>query len=234
MARARPTPRTTRPRGYRGALVLAVGAAIGLTAIGVAGAARRQPEPPPLQRQIEDEIDAMVDAGVPADSPKVELLEEQVDELQRGNRATPRPEPGVDLGERVAEARAAERAEERAPSGAPGAARQNTTRGVPTGPAWDRGVVECEPVPGVLTAEEVADATCVSVPQPDGSNRYVAVGGDGVVRTVAFGDDGAIGRRPDRPLPPGLARGKASFAPTDGGDLRVNVPGRASVTIEVD
>jgi hypothetical protein len=184
----------------------------------------------------------MIDSGVPADDPKVEMLEAQVDELRRSTRANPPREPGVDLGRRVADAKAAEQAADRArdravrtragSAASAGIAGQATTAGVPTGPAWQSGTVECEPVPQILTAREVAGATCLGVPQPDGSTRYVAVGRDGVVRTVAFGPDGQVRRGPDR-LMPGGAAPDATVAPTDAGDIRVTVGGRAPVTVDV-
>jgi hypothetical protein len=228
------TPRRSRPRrrnvsrhGLGGHRRLALGAAvvasIGLTAVGVAGATRQQPAPTEAERQVRREIAAMIDSGVPADDPKVEMLEAQVDELRRSTRAHPPREPGVDLGRRVADAKAAGKA---------GIAGWATTAGVPSGPAWQSGTVECEPVPQILTAREVAGAICVGVPQPDGSTRYVAVGRDGVVRTAAFGPDGQVRRGPDRRVPNGAAPG-ATVAPTDAGDIRVTVGGRAPVTVDV-
>jgi hypothetical protein len=216
----------------------AVVASIGLTAVGVAGASRRQPAPTEAERQVQREIDAMIDSGVPADDAKVEMLEAQADELRRSTQADPPKEPGVDLGQRVAKAKAAEQAADRARDLAvrsrarsAGVAGQATTAGVSTGPAWQSGTVECEPIPQILTAQEVAAATCLGVPQPDGSTRYVAVGRDGVVRTVAFGPDGNVRRGPDRLVPDGAAPG-ATVAPTAAGDIQVTVGGRA-VTVDV-
>jgi hypothetical protein len=244
--RTRPHRPTGPRRGLGGHRTLALGAAvvasIGLTAVGVAGATRRQPLPTEAERQVQREIDAMIDSGVPADDAKVEMLEEQVDELRRSTRADPPKEPGVDLGRRVADAKAAEQAAGRArervvrtragSAASAGSAGQATTAGVPTGPAWQSGTVECEPIPQILTAQEVAGATCLGVPQPDGSTRYVAVGRDGVVRTVAFGPDGQVRRGLDRPMPGGAAPG-ATVGPTAGGDIRVTVGGRAPVTVDV-
>jgi hypothetical protein len=224
-------------------LAAAIVAAIGLTVVGVAGADRSQPAPSEAERQIQGQIDAMVDSGIPEDDPKVELLEDQVEELQRGTRADPPPEPGVELGERVADAQAADKAADRAQQQATrsragsvasaGIAGQATTGGTPTGPAWQSGTVECEPVPQVLTAKELAGATCASVPQPDGSSRYVAVGRDGVVRTVDFGTDGKVSRSPDRQVPGGVKPGTTTVAPTDRGDIQVTVRGKAPVTVDV-
>jgi hypothetical protein len=238
---------TSRRNGLSGprrvALSAAVVASLGLTAVGVAGASRRQPAPTEVERQVQREIDSMIDSGVPEDHPKVEMLEAQVDELRRGARADPPKEPGVDLRQRVADARAADRAADLARDRAvrtraglaasAGVAGQATTAGVPTGPAWQSGTVECEPVPQILTAEDVAGATCLSVPQPDGSTRYVAVGRDGVVRTVAFGADGKVGRGPDRQVPGGVAPGATAVGPTPAGDIRVTVRGKAPVTVDV-
>jgi hypothetical protein len=232
------TPRPSRSstaiarRGLSGrhrlGLAAAVVATIGLTAVGVAGANGGQPGPSDAERQIQDQIDAMVDSGIHEDDPKVELLEDQLEELRRGTRADPPPEPGVDLADRVADAQAADKATDN------GAGRaQATTGGVPTGPAWQSGTVECEPVPQLLTAEELAGAICVSVPQPDGSSRYVAVGRDGMVRTVAFAADGKVTRSPDRRVPGGVAAGTTTVAPTDAGDIHVTVRGRAPVTVDV-
>jgi hypothetical protein len=71
------------------------------------------------------------------------------------------------------------------------------------------------------------------VPQPDGSSRYVAVGGDGVVRTVAFGADGKVGRSPDRQVPGGVAPGAPTVVPTPAGDVQVTVRVKAPVTVDV-
>jgi hypothetical protein len=225
------------------ALGAAIVASIGLTLVGVAGAARRQPEPTEVERQVQREIDRMIESGVPEDHPKVEMLEEQVDELRRGDRANPPTEPGVDLRQRVADAKAAERAADRArdQTGRTGAgsaatadvAGQATAAGVPTGPSWQSGTVECEPVPQVLTTDEIAGATCLSVPQPDGTTRYVAVGRDGVVRTVAFGADGNVRRGPDRRVPGGVTPGATAVGPTAAGDIRVAAQGKAPVTVDV-
>jgi hypothetical protein len=237
MTRRRTRPhRPSPPRGGLGghrrlAFGAAVVASIGLTAVGVAGASRRQPAPTEAERQVQREIDAMIDSGVPADDAKVEMLEAQVDELRRSTQADPPSEPGVDLGQRVAEAKAAEQAADRARDLAARSRARSPAAAAPTGPAWESGTVECEPIPQILTAEEVAGATCVGVPQPDGSTRYVAVGRDGVVRTVAFGPEGNVRRGPDRLVPGGAAAG-ASVAPTTAGDVRVTVGGR-TVTIDL-
>jgi hypothetical protein len=235
-------------RGRRAALAAAVVATAGLTAIGVAGAGRQQPAPTALEQQLQDEIDAMVAAGLPEDDPKVQLLEDQVEDLRRGRGIRPPKEPGVDLGDLVADARAADnasrRAAERAAAGADdadgqaGTAQAGTAEAVAGAPetsasGWPSGPVECEPVPGVLTAEDVAGATCASVAQPDGSSRYVAVGGDGTVRAVAFGADGSVRRHADRPVPGGVTAGATSVTPTAEGDIQVQSRGKAPVTVDL-
>jgi hypothetical protein len=230
-------------RGRRAALAAAVVATAGLTAIGVAGAGRQQPAPTALEQQLQEEIDAMVAAGVPENDPKVELLEDQVEDLRRGREVRPPKEPGVDLGDLVADAREADKATsqaaERAAAGANGAAAQAGTAGAPAAApevsmsGWPSGPVECEPVPGVLTAEDVAGAACASVAQPDGSSRYVAVGRDGTVRAVAFGADGSVRRHADRPVPGGVAAGATSVTPTAEGDIQVQSRGKAPVTVDL-
>jgi hypothetical protein len=239
--------RHRRPgRARRVALAAAIVATAGSTAIGVAGARREQPAPTPVERQLQEEIDTMVAAGVPEDDPKVELLRDQVEELRRGRRTNAPKEPGVDLRDVVADARAADRANRQAVDRAAASAATGEAAGtdrssaptagqarVPSAAGWPSGPVECEPVPGVLTAEEVAGATCASVAQPDGSSRYVAVGRDGTVRTAAFGADGSVRRHPDRPVPGGVAAGRPSVTPTAEGDIQVTSPGKAPVAVDI-
>jgi hypothetical protein len=62
-------------------------------------------------------------------------------------------------------------------------------------------------VPGLLGPEEIAGAQCVSVPQPDGTSRCVAIGPDGTLRSVAFGHDGDVRRLDDTALGAPLAIG---------------------------
>ncbi len=187
----------------------------------------------------------MVASGVPDDDPKVELLEDQLTDLRNGSRANPPKEPGVDLEELVDDANAAETAD--AQGDATAAATGRVAPQAHAGPAssssssssggaitdWQSGPVECEPVPQMLSAAEIAGASCTSVPQPDGSSRYVAVAGDSTVRTVAFGNDGQVRRTPDRKLPVRVTPGATTLAPTAAGDLQVSVRGRAPVTVDV-
>jgi hypothetical protein len=87
-------------------------------------------------------------------------------------------------------------------------------------------------VPGLLSAAEVAEAVCVSVPQPDGTNRYVAVGRDGTVRSVLFGPDGIVRRVADTTVGGPVPRGSTA-QPTPQGDLVVAPPGGTPLTVDV-
>ncbi len=201
--------RTLGPKALLPAVLLAAVAASSAVSASLA-------EPPvsDVEQQLDAEIEGMVDAGVPADDPKVEMLEEQLDELADGNGAPARREPGVDTGARLTEAEQVTDAQARAeaaagaaagavqPRAAGGAPAASTAAGTPAAAAadgrrWESGIVACEPLPGLLTMGEVAGATCLSVPQPDGTSRYVALAADGTVRSVRFGTDGAVQRMPD-------------------------------------
>lgn len=214
-------PRHMRPRGVaptasrrdgpgRGAVLLAALALAAVAASAAAGAALSEPAPTAVEQQLRAEIEGMVDAGVPRDDPKVALVEEQLADVEAGDGARGPTEPGVDVGALLAEARAE-------PAG---------------GTPWQSGAVLCEPVPDLLSADDVADATCLSVPQPDGTGRYVAIAPDGVVRTVRFGNDGDVRRLPDRRVPGRPAPG-AAMSPTPQGDLRVTPPGGATATVDL-
>jgi hypothetical protein len=52
--------------------------------------------------------------------------------------------------------------------------------------------------PDLLTAEDIAGATCASTLDGEGGSRYAATAPDGTVRTVRFGADGSVTREPDR------------------------------------
>jgi hypothetical protein len=210
-------------------------AAVGASAAASAGLA--EPPPSAMEAQLEAEIDGMIEAGVPADSPKFEMLEEQLDRVEEGTGEPTAREPGVDTGARLDEAGAVTEAQAQAEAAGPAGA-QARAGGVDEAlveegevARWETGTVECEPVPGMLSIDEVAGATCLSVPQPDGTSRYVAVGADGTVRSVRFGTDGAVRRVTDTalPVPP---RG-ATVAATATGDLRVAAPGRAPTTVDL-
>lgn len=205
--------------------------ALALAAAGAAvTAARAQPSPdpaPPLARAMRQEIDAMADAGVPPGDPKVEMLEDAVEDLEAGAAADPPPDPGAaGVAERIARADAARAAEARG-GPAPPPPGEGTAR-----PAWDAGPVQCEVVPGQLGPDEIAGAACASVPQRDGTARYVAVGRDGTVRTVVFGTGGAVRRAADAAtgstVPPGSV-----VAATPDGHLVVTPAGRRPVTVDL-
>jgi hypothetical protein len=222
-----------------------------LAAVAAASAVSASLAEPPasdVEQQLGAEIEGMVDAGMPADDPKVELLEEQHDALAAGNGRPARREPGVDTGARLAEAdqvtgaqaraeaagAAAAAVQPRADGGAPAPAASTAAAAAATGDGqrWESGPVVCEPMPGLLTMGELAGATCLSVPQPDGTSRYVVVAGDGTVRSVRFGTDGAVRRLRDTALAGPAPRGTA-IAVTAAGDLRVAAPGRASATVDL-
>lgn len=200
-------PKTARGRAKAGiVLVTIVLAGVGVGA--AAGASFSTPPPTPVERQIQDEIDGLRAGGVPEDSPKVAMLREQLARLRTGDTARPPRERGVDTGAVLA------------------------GRTDDATPAWQSGKVECEVVPNLLSAAEVAGATCASVPQPDGTSRYVAVDRDGVIRVVRFGRQGDVRRLPDTraaaPAPPGTR-----VAATAGGDLELVPPGRRPAVVDL-
>jgi hypothetical protein len=206
----------TAPKRRRGRGSAALVAALALAAVAASTAASAalsgQPAPPSVEAQLQAEIDGMREAGMPADHPKVRMLEEDLAELRAASERRPRRDRGAaDIGALVAEGRADEAA------GPQAAAAEAAAEGEPL---WESGPVECEPVPGLLSAADVAGATCVSVPQPDGTNRYVALGPDGVARTVLFGANGDVRRLADAPLPAAPAPGEA-VAATPEGDVQV-------------
>lgn len=201
------------------ALATAAGA---LVAAGAAATAPGHPgeEPrPEAVTQIEGEIETMRAGGLPADHPKVDMLEAEIDALVEGGEAEPAPDPGMDPPPGDAGAATPDEAARAADDFGP----------VPT----EVGAVECEPLPQMLTVDEVADASCLSVPQPDGSTRYVAVRPAGEVHVIGFGPGGQVERLPDRELPadPG---GAIELVPDDAGDVRV-LSGDAEVaTLDLD
>jgi hypothetical protein len=201
-----------RSRGRRRSTALL--AALVLTAVAASAAASaalsQESGPTRLEADLQDEIDAMIASGIPADHPKVRMLEESLAALEAGADAPAKRDRGADVGGLLAEAEAADDAGARVAAAAAAAG----------APLWESGTVECEPVPGLLAADEIAGAVCVSVPQPDGTNRYVAVGADGVARTVLFGADGLVQRLADTPLPAPPAPGE-TLTPTLDGDLQV-------------
>lgn len=219
-----------RPRRRRGAVLAA---ALVLTAVGAsaaASAALSEPVPTPVEAGLQRQIDGMLAAGMPADHPKVQLLQEQLDLLRAGASAEGPAEPRVDVAAALDEATAEEDAEDAGTAAravAPAGDAATTEE-----PAWESGTVECEPVPGLLDAGDVAGAVCVSVPQPDGTSRYVAVGEDGTVRSVLFGPDGQVRRLADAAVGSAVPHGSTA-EPTSQGDLVVVPPGGAPVTVDV-
>jgi hypothetical protein len=178
--------------------------------------------PTGLEEQLQDEIDALRASGLPASHPKVQMLQRSLDELRTPVPSHPRRDPRGDVGALLSEA-SEQQADPRA------AAAEAAAEGEPL---WESGTVDCEPVPGLLTAEELAGATCVSVPQPDGTSRYVALGADGVARSVLFGADGHVRRLPDTRMPAGLAPGTA-VTPTPQGDLQLAPPGQQPTFLDL-
>jgi hypothetical protein len=209
------------PRRHRRAtsatlLVAVIVAALGASA--VASATLSQPAPVPAEQQLQEDIDNMIAAGLGPHDPKVEMLRRDLADLKAGRTATTREDMSRRAGAALDQARVADA----------GGARAATE----AAPAWDSGSVECEVVPGLLTAPEVTGATCVSIPQPDGTARYLAIAADGTVRAVLFGPNGHVTRLPDFHLPAAPAAG-ATFAPTPEGDLQVASPGQAPAVVDV-
>lgn len=219
---------SARRRSHRvnvllGSLVLAA-----VVASAAASAALSEPAPVAIEQQLRHDIQGMRDAGLDEDHPKVDMVEDQLAALEDG-AGEPVREQGVDveamLEEAAGDADAAAAAEAR--GAAPGA-RPPTDEDL----AWESGPVVCEPVPGLLSVEEIDGATCLSVPQPDGTNRYVAVAPQGVVRSVHFGNDGDVRRLDDTHLGQPVPEG-ATLAPTPEGHVRVTPPGRGPATVDV-
>lgn len=197
--------RSSRLRRRAGA-GLAVAAAGGVVLVAVStavssgqGAADEVPE---AVRQLEHEIDAMRASGLEADHPKVELLQDEVDALVEGMDARPPRDPGLD-----------QDAGGSAPAGIQAVTPEDAARTAEeagAGSGAEAAEVECEPIPHTLTADDLADAVCASVPQPDGTSRYVAVLPTGAVHVVGFAGDGAAERMPDQTLPVAAASAASS------------------------
>lgn len=182
----------TRAGGRRGVMWVAgaVGAVlVAGTAAASSSAGQQGSSPPDAVTELQREVDAMRADGLPADHPKVRMLEREIGALEAGSTATTVPDPGMSGAARGARAASPVEAAELADElGADQSA--------------EAGTVECEPVPQALTAAEVAAAaSCLSVPQPDGTSRYLAVEPEGTVHVVSFGDDGRVTRLEDRELP---------------------------------
>jgi hypothetical protein len=124
---------------------------------------------------LRNELDGLAAAGVPQDHAKARMLRDDLAALEKGRTATAATEVGVDVAGMIA------------------AAEKNALNLA----LMDNGAVVCEPIPGnLLTAAEIAGATCTSTLQPDGSSLYVAQRPDGTRVTVHFGADGHIARLP--------------------------------------
>jgi hypothetical protein len=216
--------RSIRAR-LRGSVLFAV---VMVAAVGASAAASAtlsssgSSAPIPLEQQLQSEIDALRASGLPASHPKVQMLQRSLDQLRAPVPAHPPRDPRGDVGALLSEAR-----EQQADPQA--AAAEAAAEGEPL---WESGTVDCEPVPGLLSAAEVAGATCVSVPQPDGTSRYVALGADGVARIVLFGADGQVQRLPDTQMAAGLAPGTAVTA-TPEGDIQLAPPGQQPTVVDV-
>jgi hypothetical protein len=207
-----------------------VAAAVALAAavVGSAASARlSDPPPPETEAMVQEQIDAMIDGGIPEDHPKVASLREDLAAMERSDPGEMPAEPGIDLGAVVESARRNVEAGRRAPGRSPDRVDAAGTA------VWDSGEVVCEPVPGLLGVEDVADAVCASVPQPDGTSRYVAIGPDRVAHVVAFGVDGDVGRLADRPVSAPVVPGETRVVPTPHGDLEITPPGRPPVVAEL-
>ena len=224
-----PSPRRRRTRG-RGAALVAALALAAVSASAAASAALSDEQPPvEAEQQLRAEIEGMIEAGLAPDDPKVEMVEDQLEALEDGAGVPARRERGVDTGAMLAEAEAADESLAVTERGARSAA-DATAAGDAAG--WESGTIMCEPLPGLLSIDELAGATCLSIPQPDGTSRYVAVAPDGVVRSVHFGNDGDVYRLDDRRLQASAARG-ATLAPTPEGDLQASRAGAAPVIVDV-
>jgi hypothetical protein len=159
------------------AMVLAAG--LGTAAgLAVAWSDEGQQARPTAEVVLEAEIAAMEDSGIPTDHPKLAMLRDELAAVRAGARRhdDAPAERGVDLSD----------------VGAAGARQERHDDAT----LWDEGPVECEPIPpDLLTAAEIAGATCRSLPQPDGSSLYVATAPDGTEHVVRFGADGRVTRQ---------------------------------------
>lgn len=217
-----PTPSAApaRRRGRaRGRLLLAALTLTAVAASAAASAALSEPAPPTIEQRLQAQIDDMVAGGVDPDSAKLALLREELDALRAGADAQPLEDTGVDM-------------EARLGTDVDAAAAEGRAADAGGEPLWKSGPVTCEVVPGLLGPDDIAGAACASVPQPDGTNRYVAVAPDGTVRAVLFGPDGRVARVADTRLPTAPARG-AAVAVTPDGDLEVTAPGGPAVVVDL-
>jgi hypothetical protein len=136
-------------------------ALVAVAALGVAAAANasfdRSPPPNPVEQDLQRQINALIAVGVPLpDDPKVEMLRQQPARLRTGDTADPPPEHGVNTAMILAGTTTTS-----APAVTPQAAPGATTTA--TGD-WQSGKVQCEEVPGLLSAAELAQAAWPASP----------------------------------------------------------------------
>jgi hypothetical protein len=202
--------RTRLPVMVAGAAVTAAVAAVG--AASASPGRTDQQAPPPAAVELQQEVDAMQAGGLPADHPKARMLQGEVDALIGSTNATAVPDRAADApdaGARGAQATTPEEA-------------VGLEDEVDAGDEAEAGTVECEPVPEALSAAEVAEATmCVSVPQPDGTSRFLAVEPSSRVHVVRFGEDGHVERLADQQLPAGATGQDVSLVPDGDGAVDV-------------
>jgi hypothetical protein len=197
-----------RPRPAAAA-VASAGLVVALAVAGAAAAASGGGDngPPGAVTELRREVADMRHAGLPADHPKVRLLEREIAELEDDTTATSIADPGR--------------------GGDPGDAGDQDAG---TDVEAESGMVECEPVPLALNDREAdAAVACASVPQPDGTSRYLALEPDGTVHVVEFGHGGHVRRLPDRELPPGATARSTRLVPEDDGSVTVESSGGHAV-----
>jgi hypothetical protein len=210
-------------------VILLVGTGL-VVAAGAATSSSDDEATPGVVGELQGEVDAMVEGGLPADHPKVAMLQDEIDALVAGTTAESIPDPGAGGGAGGASGGAGG---DRATTPDEAARADAALR--PAQPA-EAGTVECEAIPQRLGADEIAGATCVSVPQADGSSRYVAVAPAGEVRVVRFGPTGDVQRLPDRRLPGGVSTAGTELVPDAAGDLELRSArdGRPLGTLPLD
>jgi hypothetical protein len=192
-----------RALGLAGALAFGLAVAVAVSTIAGATQASRQGDQDERgdrggggARVLRSEIEAMEAGGLASDDPKVRMLHDDLAALERGRHVAAPREPGVDvaatLGDRGGpSARDAADADDTDPAAV-------DARDIADAGLWDNGEVQCEVIPpDLLTAQDIAGATCTSTLDADGGSHYTAFGPDGVVRTVHFAPDGTITRDPD-------------------------------------
>jgi hypothetical protein len=191
-------------------------------------AQRPTPRQAPAAAQVQAEVDAMIANGVPRNDPKVRMLEADARALEAAAAAPPRAEPVTEPG---ADRNAiAALADEGAVARTPAEARARATEMRSDQPA-ELGSVQCEPIPQLLSAREVKDAACHSVPQADGTSRYVAVTPAGRVLVVQFAPGGDVRRLPDTRLPAGTSA--AQVTADTAGNLTVAPPGKPATSVDL-